>query len=156
MIPLFHFKFKIFTLYVCFFKLSIDLFFYILGFFMSKYSFSNKLFLKYFSYIWMLWYFFVHKRLRERRLIKFIMSESPVTNDIHNYILFKLLSEFSCNHTNFAYLFNMICIYMENWCSLCFSNICAIKTRSTLNGISCKTDLIVSHNMNCTSCFIIR
>lgn len=83
------------------------------------------------------------------------MTESSVTDNVHDNVSLEFLSVFSSHHCYFADIFNAVSINMEDWGSLSFSDIGAVQTGSALDWICGETDLIIHNDMDCASSFIV-
>jgi hypothetical protein len=93
----------------------------------------------------------VHVRLSEFRLIKLVMSISAITNNINQNILMEPLSVFNCEFAYSVDSFWIICVDMDNWGIKCLSDITAVERASSINRISCETNLIIDNHMNSAS-----
>lgn len=93
---------------------------------------------------------FVHDRLGELGLVKFIVSKSSIANDINNNIFFKFLSEVKCKLHNLIYQFRFIRIYMKNWTFNWLGYFTRMCSTSVFSRCGCKTNLIIYNHMKNT------
>ena len=155
MVPLLNLELQVLALLVGLFQISLDFFLDFLSFFVGQKSLFDQLLLKNVCHIWMLGNLFVHERLCERWLIKFVVPKSSVADNINNHISFEFLSVLSGHHANFTYFFNVVGIDMENRGTLGSTDVSAVQAGSALDGVSCEPYLIVNYYVNGSSSLVI-
>jgi len=85
------------------------------------------------------------------------VTEFSITNQIYHHIMVELLPVQSCCSKCKCHVFNAISIYMENWRVNSFGNVRSVVSRTTFLGNSCKADLIIANDMDCsTNCVILK
>ena len=90
----------------------------------------------------------IHQRLCERGLILLVMAVTTIADDIHKNILFENLSELKSQLYYLIDCFNIISIYVDYWGSDCFCHLCAVQSSPSIVRSCCKSDLVVSHNVD--------
>jgi len=83
------------------------------------------------------------------------MAKLSIPNDVNHDILLEFHSVLSSNFTYLDDWFDIVCIYMENWCLDTFSQIWRIKSRSVLFRSCGEPNLVVYDEMNSSSYLIV-
>lgn len=94
---------------------------------------------------------FVHQGLGEGGLIKFVVPEFPVANQVDDDITVELLSELSGKFESTLHILHTVSVDVENWRVNCFSNIRRVDARSTLAWVCCETNLVINNNVDGTT-----
>lgn len=105
---------------------------------------------------WVCLYLLVHLGLCEKGLVLLVVSESSVTDDIDENVLFELLSVLYSNLHATVQKVRFISIDMNDWCSNNLSYLCAVVRWSSLPRVCCKSYLIIHNNMDDASCCIVN
>src|SRR5690606_424291 len=93
----------------------------------------------------------VHKRLSETRLISFVVTVLPVTDNVNNHILLEGGTPFRSQLTDEGKTFDIVSIYVENRRIDGLRDIGTVGRRASETRIGGKANLIVDNKMNGTA-----
>ncbi len=99
--------------------------------------------------------FLVHQWLCEHWLIKLVMAEATIADEIDNNIVFELLSVFCCELKGCDNFVETISIDVEDRAVQCLCEIRRVDTRARFVWVCCKADLVIDNDMNCTTNFVV-
>ena len=102
-------------------------------------------------WIWMFFNDVVQARLREHRLISFVVSVFTVTKQINEYIPVEFLTVFHRDFDCLDHCLYIVSIYMENWGQGSFSNVRTVSRGTCVQVVRCKSYLVVHHDVDCTT-----
>lgn len=97
----------------------------------------------------------VHQRLGEGGLVKLVMSELSVTDQVDDHVTLELLAELRSKSESALDILHRVGVNVEDRSVDRLGNISSVDARSALAGVSCETNLVVNNDVDGATSFVV-
>ena len=97
----------------------------------------------------------VHQRLGEGGLVKLVMSELSVTDQVDDHVTLELLAELRSKSESALDILHRVGVNVEDRSVDRLGNISSVDARSALAGVSCETNLVVNNDVDSATSFVV-